>query len=61
LTALYRKTMTIVTSKERIMMIYGVKNPRSSLWLWLAEAKRKKLLAQFQTVGPAPALNEQFG
>jgi len=52
--------MTIVTIKERNMMINGVKKPRSSLWLWLAEAKRKKLLARLKTVGPAPALNEQF-
>ena len=36
--------MTIVTIEERIMMINGVKNPRFSLWLWLAEAKRKKYL-----------------
>jgi len=41
------------------MMINGVKNPRFSLWLWLEEAKRKKILARSKTVDPAPALNEQ--
>jgi len=42
LATLYLKTMTIVTIEEWITMINGVKNPRSSLWLWLEEAKRKK-------------------
>jgi len=51
--------MTIVTIEERIMMINGVKNPRFSLWFWLAEAKRKKILARSKTAGLAPALNEQ--
>jgi len=60
LATLYRKTMTIVTIKERIMMINGAKKTRSSLWLRLAKAKRKILFAQSKTVDPAPALNEQF-
>jgi len=38
--------MTIVTIKERIMMINGAKKTRSSLWLCLAKAKRKILFAK---------------
>jgi len=44
--------MTIVTIAERIMMINGVKNPRFSLWLWLAEAKRKKNTCAIKNCGP---------